>query len=314
MKSLATARRVTIPSFDLSESPVWDARNRCWVFVDINAGTSHKFDYLHGEVSLLTDLSDSSPSPAWKHMCALIPREQGGYVAIGTQGIAVTDNKGTIDFGSYVQLQTDPRIRFNDVQSIGGRLLGGTIDCAKFADSIAAFGEITPGGFKVIEGQHVISNGLAVSPDGMTLFHIESTVPFIAKFDRDPTTGELTNYRPSFGIIDGLNFFKDRDHKGAPKALGDGMAAAMYNGTFVLCVAEWGLSRIGIYDPATKKMIAQIDVPVSRPTSLSFGGDDYRTILITSERIGHDPADNCGLFLANVEGLTGFAPTPVNWL
>lgn len=306
---LATAQRVSDRRFALSESPVWDADTKSWLFVDINARTAHEYISSSRQIADLATVEGD----AWKHLCAVIPRKEDGFVAIGTNGIAVMSSNGAIKHETYVELQSDPRVRFNDVQCINGRLFGGTIDCEKFSQPIAAFGEITPTGFKVIDDEHVISNGLAISPDGKFLYHVESTVPFVCKFDRNPETGELSNYRPAFGIIDGINFFKQRDDHGAPLALGDGMAAAMYNGKFVLCVAEWGLSRIGIYDPVAKQMVGQIAVPVTRPTSIAFGGENFGTAFITSERLPHDAEDNCGVFTAEVPGLTGFAPTMVDW-
>jgi sugar lactone lactonase YvrE len=309
--ALTTATRVSAPRFALSESPVWDARNGCFVFVDINAAKAFKFNVPGGQLTEFADVSGEGA--AWKHLCAVIPRKLGGYVAIGTQGICVMDSSGVLIKSTYLELQTDPRIRFNDVQCIGARLLGGTIDCETFSEPIAAFGEITPNGFRVIEDGHVINNGLAVGPDNHTLYLIESTEPFVWKYDHDVITDQFYNRRPAFSIIDGLDFFKERDAAGAPKALGDGMAAASLNGKFVLCIAEWGLSRIGIYDPATKQWLGKIHVPVTRPTSLAFGGDGLKTIFITSERLPHDTQDNCGVFIAEVKGLAGFASSPVDW-
>ena len=306
---LATALRVSDPRFALSESPAWDFRTKSWVFVDINGRTAHEFLLSSMEVVDLAEVAGEE----WRHLCAVIPRKQGAFVAIGSNGIAVMTENGYFVEDTYLELQTDPRCRFNDVQCIGEKLVGGTIDCASFKDPIAAFGHITADGFKVVNDRHVISNGLCVSPDGKKLFHIESTEPFVYWYDRNPVTGALSNRRHCFKIIDGLDFFRDRDDAGAPKALGDGMAPAMFNGKFVICVAEWGLGRIGIYDPETEQMVGQINVPVTRPTSLAFGGDKYDKIFITSERIGHDPEDNCGLFLAEVPGLTGFAPSLVDW-
>ena len=49
--------------------------------------------------------------------------------------------------------------------------------------------------------------------------------------------------------------------------------------------AQWAGSRVVRYRP-DGSIDRIIDLPVSRPTSVAFGGKDLRTLFITSARVG----------------------------
>jgi sugar lactone lactonase YvrE len=54
----------------------------------------------------------------------------------------------------------------------------------------------------------------------------------------------------------------------------------------MLWVAHWDGGHVCRWNPQTGKELAEIKVPVSRPTSCVFGGEDFGTLYITTARTG----------------------------
>ena len=106
-----------------------------------------------------------------------------------------------------------------------------------------------------------ISNGIGWSLDGRFFFHTDSRDHTIYRYTLQGY--ELTNkevfYSLSQGTPDGLTIDADGN----------------------LWVAIWDGGRV-VQLSSEGKEIAQILLPVSRPTSVTFGGTDLRTLYITS--------------------------------
>lgn len=109
-----------------------------------------------------------------------------------------------------------------------------------------------------------ISNGIGWSLDGNFFYHTDSLDHTIYRYFMDGK--KLTNknifYAPPVGTPDGLTLDADGN----------------------LWVAIWDGGRVVQLSPEGKEM-AQILLPVSRPTSLTFGGSDLRTLFITSASV-----------------------------
>ncbi|MHC1478680.1 SMP-30/gluconolactonase/LRE family protein [Frateuria aurantia] len=111
-----------------------------------------------------------------------------------------------------------------------------------------------------------ISNSLAFSPDGGTLYFCESMDHAIHCCDYGDTLGPIR----TFATLD--------DPRGEP----DGSAVDQEGG---LWNAQWGLGRVVRYHPDGRlDRIIQIDA--SQPTRPAFGGTDLATLYITSARDG----------------------------
>ena len=143
-----------------------------------------------------------------------------------------------------------------------------------------------------------VSNGLAFSPDGDTLYLSDShpAAQMVWAFDLDQGDGTLRNRRV---------FIDMNQYPGRP----DG-AAVDAEGCYWTAAAEgWCLLRFA----PDGRLDMKIDVPVARPSMPAFGGDDLRTLFFTSIRATE--ADLCGQPLAGglfrVDGLdTGGLPEP----
>lgn len=115
-----------------------------------------------------------------------------------------------------------------------------------------------------------ISNSIAFSPDGGTMYFCDSLSRAIQCCDY----GDAVSNLRLFVTLD--------DQRGEP----DGSAVDRDGG---LWNAQWGLGRVVRYTPdGTLDRI--IDVPASQPTKPAFGGTDFSTLYITSARDGLDDA------------------------
>ncbi|MGR3393528.1 SMP-30/gluconolactonase/LRE family protein [Pseudooceanicola nanhaiensis] len=140
-------------------------------------------------------------------------------------------------------------------------------------------------------------NGLAVSPDGETLYLSDSdaSVCTIWAFDLDRASGALSNrrifHRPAEGRPDG--------------------AAIDAEGCYWFAAVDAG--RIVRLSPEGREL-RHIALPVSRPTNLAFAGEDLRTLCVTSMSLlpeGRDPAAEplAGALFALDPGVAGL-PVP----
>jgi sugar lactone lactonase YvrE len=114
-----------------------------------------------------------------------------------------------------------------------------------------------------------ISNGLGWSPDHQVFYLTDSRKQTIFAYDFDLENGTIVNPRPVIDLS---------SETFAPDGLtidADGCIwSAMWDG--------WCVIR---FDP-TGKEIERIEMPVKRPTSCTFGGENYRQLYITSASVG----------------------------
>jgi sugar lactone lactonase YvrE len=113
-----------------------------------------------------------------------------------------------------------------------------------------------------------VANGLDWSPDGRTFYFADSAPGRIYAYDFDESTGTLKRRRV-FAEIDAA--------AGRP----DGLAVDSEG--FVWCAVwdGWCLHR---YAP-DGRLLREVKLPIPRPTSVAFGGDDLKTLFITSARV-----------------------------
>jgi sugar lactone lactonase YvrE len=112
-----------------------------------------------------------------------------------------------------------------------------------------------------------ISNGLAFSPDGRTLYHADTPKKTIWACDYDPATGAVENHRV-FALVD------EGGDAGGP----DG-ATVDRDGYYVCAV--FGAGCLLRFDP-DGKLERRLPLPVRYPTMPAFGGDDLATLYVTS--------------------------------
>jgi sugar lactone lactonase YvrE len=122
-----------------------------------------------------------------------------------------------------------------------------------------------------IEGV-MVSNGLAWSPDGRTMFHSDSSGKWLDRWDFEATTGAIGN-RTRIAMLD--------DAAGRP----DGAAMDAEGFYWSAGVSAAKLNRID----RDGRIVASYPVPVAAPTMPCFGGLDLKTLFVTSLRRGRAP-------------------------
>jgi sugar lactone lactonase YvrE len=260
---------VTSPQAALGECPIWDERTETLIWVDIEQGTLWRRGSLEKpveETKLETPIG------------AVALREQGGLLLALQVGLATFNNGPSAAPEIQLDLRLAQSVRVNDgkVDSVG-RFWFGTTSSTQGAGCLYC---LEPDwSLRIVLPDITVSNGLGWSPDGATMYHIDSDTYGVDAFDFDSTTGALSNRRR-------LLEDKPKVRKGF---IGqpDGMTIDE-NGH--LWIAFWGTGTVRRYSPAGA-LEEVIEVPASQVTSCTFGDADLRTLYITTDSrlLPHSP-------------------------
>lgn len=246
----------------LGEGPVWDTRDgRIW-WVDCDQKKLFSRDPAADEAARIYDLPHYPGSYAF--------REAGGMIMAYRNQLTLLDCE-TGESRPFEAVGVDfSRERFNDgACDRAGRFWVGTMD-RRMSEPVGSLYRIDRNlAVQRMVGDLVVSNGIAFSPDDRTMYHHDSRSGLIYAYDYDIDRGLVSNRRV---LVD----FADRP--GRP----DGCTIDAEGN---LWVAEIGAGRVVRFDPGGRQ-IAAIAMPVSRPSSVMFGGGDLHTLFITTMRHG----------------------------
>jgi len=259
-----TVRNVWSLGATLGEGPVWDARDAALWFVDIKQHRVHRFDPAGGE----TRSFEAPGQVGW-----VLPSADGGFLAGLQTGLYRFDPES----GAFTPLTAVEPDR------PGNRLNDATVA----ADGAVWFGSMDDGETDVTGQVHrfhagtlttstiprvVITNGPAVSPDGGTLYHVDTLGHTIHAV---PVDGATTGTPRLFATIDAADGYPD------------GVTVDAEGGVWVGLWGGWSARR---YAPdGTLDRIVRF--PVANITKVAFGGDDLRTGFATSASKGLSDED-----------------------
>ena len=262
---------VALPS-RTGESPMWHPREQALYWCDIPGQRLNRFDPRAGDVVHWDfDEDVSCCAPALDGQLILAMRD-------GVWRFDPVDAK----LKRIARAPYDPKHeRFNDGKcDPQGRFWAGTIYEPRTPPNASlhclAQGKLTKRADGITN-----SNGLAWSPNGRTMYWADTTAHTVFAFDFDPVDGGLSNRREFVRFpIKPAGPLTDHYH-GRP----DGAAVdvegcywiAMYEGARVLRFSPDG------------ELLRTLPMPVRCPTMVCFGGDDLRTLYITTAR-EHRPA------------------------
>lgn len=244
----------------LAEGPVWSAREKKLYWVDILQPSVNRFDPATG----------ANETCAMPHLVgAVAERRKGGLVVVTQAGLEALD----FSTGALTPL-VDPEAgmadnRFNDGKcDAQGRMWAGTmsLDASRKSGSLYRIdADLT---WERVDHPFTVANGLDWSPDGRTLYFVDSAAGAIHAYPFDADSGE-TGARRLFARIDPA--------EGRP----DGLTVDAEGG--VWC-ALWDGWRVRRFAP-DGRVLGDLLLPVPRPTSIAFGGQDLATLYVTSARI-----------------------------
>ena len=275
----------------LGEGPLW-ALNRV-IWFDINNSEMLSCDADGG--NFRRKRLPARPSAA-------VPAPNGRLILATDGGLAECNPDGG-DFRLFAPMEEDkPDNRSNDSKADpAGNFWVGTMSHSHIPDSGAIYRcapRETGADIRRVFAPLSTPNCIAFSPDGKTMWHTDTKKQVILACDIDCETGETGPPR---------TFADLNEWRGKP----DGAAI---DAEGFLWVALWDGARVVRFSPEGE-LEREVPLPVSRPTCPVFGGDDLRTVFVTSaseklseEDLKKQPAAG-GLFSfrADVPGL----PSPV---
>jgi sugar lactone lactonase YvrE len=242
---------------DVGESPSWDARAAVLRFVDMSRGIVYRHDPADGSLS---------SCEVGQEVGAVVVREAGGIAAAVRDGIGFVDEAtGALELIAPIELDL-PGNRMNDAKcDPAGRLWAGTMSFDFTAGAGSLYRVLPDHSFTRVVENVTISNGLGWSPDGDRMYYTDTAAGSIDVFDFELATGELANRRRLLDFAPG---------DGMP----DGMAV---DAEGHIWVALFGGGCIRRYTPGGL-LVDRIELPVSQPTSVAFGGDGLHDLYITT--------------------------------
>ena len=187
-------------------------------------------------------------------------------------------------------------IRMNDgrVDRLGRFWVGSMVEKPKLRNGKGALYRVGAAlDVSQVFGDVGISNGLCWSPDSKRMYHADSPTNTIWTYDFDAATGKVSNKQVFATTEKGV-------HPDGSTVDADGY---VWN-------AQWRGSRVIRYTPAGT-IDFELELPVTQPTCVAFGGKDLSLICVTSARHGlsadellHEPhAGDVLIYQADVTGL-----------
>ena len=257
----AAAELVLNVRAELGEGPVWDAASGTLYRVDLFAGVVHRYQPASG----LTGSVEVG-----EIIGCVVPRQSGGLLAATASGIYHLDPAtGAKTRVSAIEADR-PETHFNDGKvDPAGRFWFGSIAVDRTSDVLGDLYSLEPD----LTVTHRLAgvdntNGMDWSPDGRTMYYIDSLTRQVTAYDYDAASGAISNPRPLVTLPEGT---------GVP----DGMTVSV-DGT--LWVAHWGGARVTRWHPATGALLQTIAVPANLTTSCAFAGPALDELYITTAR------------------------------
>ena len=243
---------------ELGEGPIWSPAEKALWFVDIKRSTIYRHAPLTGEGRRW-----AAPAPPG----FLAPLAGGTWIAGLRTGLHRFD-PGTGAFDLICEVEPGrPGNRLNDgAVDPSGRLWFGSMDDGE-AEPTGSLYRLDPDRRATAQDTgYVITNGPAFSPDGRTLYHTDTLKRVIYAFDVREN-GALGPRRVFVASPEG------QGNPDGPVVDAEGCVwSALYGG--------WGLNR---YAP-TGELLEHLAMPCANVTKAAFGGEDYRTLYVTTAR------------------------------
>ncbi len=282
----------------LAESPVWDDAARCWYYIDIPKRQIHRhtLDNIHTEWQLpQNDANDPG---------ALCISDDGSLIVALRAGLAKFDPTtaaGKIAPSVFLTAPYDTTtMRFNDGGvDAQGRFWIGTLFAPKTRAGASLFC-LDKGVLQAVTGELAAhapqnewgvttSNGWAMSLDAQHMYHADTQAHIVYRYelnaDKLPMTREIFYQTPNQAESAAQNIA----YQGRPDGAAIDSAGNFWNAQF-----EGG--QIIQLSP-NGDVLQRIQLPAKCPTMVCFGGDDLKTLLITTA--GNRPVEELADYPAN---------------
>lgn len=239
---------------EIGENPLWHSIEKRLYWCDIGTGRIFRYDPATGA-----------------HEQCYQGRTVGGFTIQSDGSLLLFMDRGTIASwgdGHVTEFVTDipaeRSSRFNDVIADPmGRVFCGTMSTNEGKGRLYRFD--TDRSLHVVLENIGCSNGMAFTPDRKGFFYTDSFAGEIYLFDYDAAEGSLSN-RTTFATFDKSNGLPDGITVDASGALW----VALWDGGCVVSLDRYG------------QICRTIELPASQVSSVTFGGDDYSHLYVTT--------------------------------
>lgn len=271
---------VADPQCKLGEGPLWHPTEKRLYWTDILGNRLYWFD------------------PARRqHGVACEGHSIGGFTIQADGSLLLFIERGGVRLWRNGKLSTvmeeiaeERNSRFNDViADPAGRVFCGTMPSKDHLGSLYRLdrdGQLT----KILDDIGC-SNGMGFTPDRKQMYYTDSARREISLFDYDAASGAISNRRL---------FVRTPEGEGVP----DGMTVDADG--FVWC-AKWDGCCLLRFDPYGKEVL-RIPFPAKKVSCVTFGGEDYRDMYVTTAGGEHRAAEGSGagaLFRLRMGGVRG---------
>ena len=277
---------ITDAAYDLAEGVIWDDRAGVVRWVDIWSGRVLSGSLRDGR------LADIDAVELGQTAGAVALADDGGLLVAAARGLATISAAGDISFGP--DLLGDRRdVRLNDGSvDPQGRFVVGSMALGDETGEEVLLRISADGAVETLREDRGLSNGIAFSPDGRTIYHVDTLAGTVSRHSYGP--GRFDRDEPWTVVLDDLPHYPD------------GLTVSA-DGS--LWVAQWGGSSVGRHAP-TGELLEVVTVDATQASCPAFVGPDLDLLAITSAQEGLTTwSDHSGaIFLADV-GATGL-PVP----
>ncbi|MBU3822298.1 SMP-30/gluconolactonase/LRE family protein [Flavobacteriaceae bacterium XHP0103] len=241
---------------ELLEGPVFDHKENLLYFVSIL--DCLVFCYNPSTKEILSVKLDSPVS------CVFLLDRKRIMVASKSGFFEVDFN--TLQKKFSFQIDIANSVRYNDgIKDPKGRFIIGTMGYPEVKNNIGKVFSYSEGKYKVIIKDTTISNGLAFSQDGLSLYFIDTPTKKVAKYAYDTETGDV-----SFE-----SYVIEFNREGSP----DGMCM---DNKGMLWIAEWGGGCVSRWNPENGRKLDERQLPCLNVTSCCI--DNYLNLYITTAK------------------------------
>ena len=249
---------------EVGEGPLWHPMEKRVYWTDIKQGRMFRYDPL-------AEIHEQFYEGAM--VGGFTIQADGSLLLFMEEGAIAIWREGTL---TYIidKIPGEQNNRFNDVIADPA----GRVFCGMMRLDEQSGGKLyrldTDGSIKVVIEKVQLSNGMAFTGDKRHMYYTDSLARQIYVFDYDESNGSITNQNV---------FLKIPDETTIP----DGMTLDAEDYVWSARWDGWSIFRYapdGSYD-------RQIRLPAKQVSSLTFGGDDYTDIYVTTAG-GQDKANN----------------------
>lgn len=254
----------------MGEGPLWRRESGEFVFADIVNGLLYAATE-NGAVRVLLRCRYQLGAFLFDAAGDLILLTEAGVFACPYGG-------GEPDFRLLWQIPMIPGERFNDaICDSAGRILAGTKTEQDRDGTLWQFSPDQPPR-RMLSGLK-ISNGMGFSDQGRTFYHTDSPERMIRRYHYDVNSGTLSD---AFPLV-----------KAREDCVPDGMTVDAAGNLWTAC---WGGGRVDRYTPEGI-LAASYPIPAHQVSSVTIGGANLDTLLVTSAAIGSNESEDGGIWM-----------------